>query len=177
MANRPVNAGSGGAAAPPPPVHHDATPAPSAAAPAAPAPPAPAAQATPATQAAPATPPVPSRSPAGHRAPRDRAFRDRAFRDRATRDGEATAATGLAWLPYLIVLAGVAAGMFVIWQGSKYAGRGAALVGCSLLAGALARLILPGRYAGLLASRRKASDVLAFAAFGAAVLAVAIALP
>ncbi len=75
------------------------------------------------------------------------------------------------------MLAGVAAGMFVIWQGSKYAGRGAALVGCSLLAGALARLILPARYAGLLASRRKASDVLAFAAFGAAVLAVAIALP
>ena len=83
----------------------------------------------------------------------------------------------LAWLPYLIVLAGVAAGMFVIWQGSKYAGRGAALIGASLLLGALARLILPGRYAGLLASRRKASDVLAFAAFGAAVLAVAIALP
>ena len=157
MANRPVNAGSGGAAAPPPPVHHDATPAPPAAAPA---------------PAAPATPPAPSRNPAGHRAPRDRAVRDR-----ATRDGEATAAAGLAWLPYLIVLAGVAAGMFVIWQGSKYAGRGAGLVGCSLLAGALARLILPGRYAGLLASRRKASDVLAFAAFGAAVLAVAIALP
>jgi hypothetical protein len=160
MANRPVNAGSGGAAAPPPPVHHDATPAPPAAAPA------------PAAPAAPATPPAPSRNPAGHRAPRDRAVRDR-----ATRDGEATAAAGLAWLPYLIVLAGVAAGMFVIWQGSKYAGRGAGLVGCSLLAGALARLILPGRYAGLLASRRKASDVLAFAAFGAAVLAVAIALP
>ena len=91
--------------------------------------------------------------------------------------GEATAAAGLAWLPYLIVLAGVAAGMFVIWQGSKYAGRGAGLIGASLLAGALARLILPERYAGLLSSRRKASDVLAFAAFGAAVLAVAIALP
>ena len=39
------------------------------------------------------------------------------------------------------------------------------------------RLILPARYAGLLASRRKASDVLGFAVFGAAVLAVAIALP
>ena len=83
----------------------------------------------------------------------------------------------LAWLPYLIVLAGVAAGMFVIWQGSKYAGRGAGIIGASLLAGALARLILPARYAGLLSSRRKASDVLAFAVFGAAVLAVAIALP
>ena len=33
------------------------------------------------------------------------------------------------------------------------------------------------RYAGLLSSRRKASDVLALALFGAAVLAVAIALP
>ena len=39
------------------------------------------------------------------------------------------------------------------------------------------RLVLPERYAGLLASRRKASDVLAFAAFGAAVVAVALTLP
>ena len=86
-------------------------------------------------------------------------------------------ASGLAWLPYLIVLAGVALGMFVAWQGSRYAGRGAALVGCSLLAAGLARLILPPRYAGLLSTRRKASDVLAFALFGAAVLAVALMLP
>ena len=84
---------------------------------------------------------------------------------------------GLAWLPYLIVLAGVALGMFVAWQGSRYAGWGAALVGCSLLVAGLARLILPPRYAGLLSTRRKASDVLAFAVFGAAVLAVALMLP
>jgi len=83
----------------------------------------------------------------------------------------------LAWLPYLIVLAGTAAGMLVVWQGSKYAGRGAGLIGASLLAAALARLILPPRYAGPLVTRRKASDVLGFAVFGAAVLAVAIALP
>ena len=168
MANRPVNTGSGGAAATPPdaappfdsaspPVHHDATPS------------APAA-AVPASHRA--TRPRPSRlrRDRGSRVPRNRG-------SRGGRDGEATAAGGVAWLPYLIVLAGVAAGMFVTWQGSKYAGRGAAIIGCSLLAGALARLILPARYAGLLASRRKASDVLAFAAFGAAVLAVAIALP
>ena len=67
--------------------------------------------------------------------------------------------------------------MFVVWLGSKYAGLGAAIVGCSLLAGGLFRLVLPARDAGLLSSRRKASDVLSFAAFGAAVLAVAIALP
>jgi hypothetical protein len=87
------------------------------------------------------------------------------------------AASGLAWLPYLIVLAGVAAGMFVAWQGSRYVARGAVLVGGSLLVAGLARLILPPRYAGLLSTRRKASDALTFAAFGAAVLAVALMLP
>ena len=87
------------------------------------------------------------------------------------------AAGGLAWLPYLIVLAGVALGMFVAWQGSQYAGWGAALVGCSLLVAGLARLILPPRYASLLSTRRKAADVAAFAVFGAAVVAVALMLP
>jgi hypothetical protein len=50
-------------------------------------------------------------------------------------------------------------------------------VGCSLLAAGLARLVLPPRAAGLLTSRGKTSDVLAFAVFGAAVLAVALSLP
>ena len=107
-------------------------------------------------------------APAGHRATRA---------DRTTRATRDPRPSKLAWLPYLIVLAGAATGMLIAWQGSKYAGRGAALIGASLLVGALARLILPERYAGLLASRRKASDVLGFAVFGAAVLAVAIALP
>ncbi len=84
---------------------------------------------------------------------------------------------GVAWLPYLIVLAGVAAGLFVAWQGSQYAGRGAALVGGALLAAAAARLVLPPRFAGLLASRGKPLDVAAFAVLGAAVLAVAAWLP
>ena len=119
--------------------------------------------------AAAAPPPVPHdavpAAPAGHRATRT---------TRAARDPRPSK---LAWLPYLIVLAGAATGMLIAWQGSKYVGRGAGLIGASLLVGALARLILPERYAGLLASRRKASDVLGFAVFGAAVLAVAIALP
>ena len=149
MANRPVNTGSGGAAASPPPVRPDATPA---------------------AMAAPATP----APPAGHRTARTART---ARTSRASRADGDPGTSPLAWLPYLIVLAGTATGMFVAWQGSRYAGRGAALIGASLLAGALARLILPPRYAGLLASRRKASDVLAFAVFGTAVLAVAIALP
>ena len=147
MASRPVNTGSGGAAAPRPP---DA---------AAPRP----------LDASTPRPPD-AAAPASHRAARPRP-------SRGSPAPEATAAGPLAWLPYLVVLAGVGAGMFIVWQGSKYAGLGSALVGCSLLAGALFRLVLPARYAGLLSSRRKASDVLAFAAFGVAVLAVAIALP
>ena len=116
-----------------------------------------------------ATPPARhAAAPAGHRATRA---------ERTTSTSRDLATSALAWLPYLIVLAGVAAGMFVALKGSKYAGRGAGLIGASLLAGAAARLILPARYAGLLSSRRKASDVLALALFGAAVLAVAIALP
>jgi len=118
--------------------------------------------------AAPAAPAGRDAATAGHRAART-ARTTRAARD--PRPGM------LAWLPYLIVLAGAATGMLIAWQGSKYAGLGSALIGASLLVAALARLILPERYAGLLASRRKASDVLGFAVFGAAVLAVAIALP
>jgi hypothetical protein len=136
-----------GGAATPPPVQHAATPA--------------------AYDAAPA-------APAAHRAART----TRATRAaRATRAGRDPRPSKLAWLPYLIVLAGAAVGMLIAWQGSKYTARGAGLIGASLLVAALARLILPERYAGLLASRRKASDVLGFAVFGAAVLAVAIALP
>jgi Protein of unknown function (DUF3017) len=80
-------------------------------------------------------------------------------------------------VPYLVVLAGVAGGMFVAWRGSQYAGRGTALAGCALLVAALARLVLPPRYVGLLSSRRKASDVLAFTVLGAGVLALALLLP
>jgi hypothetical protein len=83
----------------------------------------------------------------------------------------------LAWLPYLIVLAGAGAGLYLAWQGSRYAGRGAAVVGGALLVGAAARLALPPRYAGLLASRGKALDVVTFAVLGAAVLVVAVSLP
>jgi hypothetical protein len=83
----------------------------------------------------------------------------------------------VAVLPYLIVLAGIAAGLFVTWQGSQDAGPGTALVGGVLLAAAVARLVLPPRFAGLLASRSRALDVATLAALGAAVLAVAAWLP
>jgi Protein of unknown function (DUF3017) len=121
----------------------------------------------------------------GHRAAQPRAAQPRAAQPRAAQSAQAAQSrtaqvaepTGLAWVPYLIVLAGVAAGMLVVFQGSKYAAQGTGLLGCSLLVAGLARLVLPPRLAGLLSSRRKTSDVLAFAAFGAGVLVVALMLP
>jgi hypothetical protein len=87
-----------------------------------------------------------------------------------------TVVAGLAWLPYLIALAGVALGLAVAWDGPRLAVRGTELVGGALLVAALARLLLPSRYAGPLSSRGRASDVAGFAVFGTAVLVVALML-
>jgi hypothetical protein len=95
---------------------------------------------------------------------------------RATRPAD-SGPSPLAWVPYLIALAGVAAGLLLVFDAARDAGRGAGLVGCSLLAAGLARLVLPPRYATILSTRGKTSDVLAFAVFGAGVLAVALILP
>jgi hypothetical protein len=170
MANRPANAGAhsagpqrGPATAPPPirqdappPVHHQGFPrirtasAPPRTAPARP-------------RTAPAPPEI---APA----------RRRTARARPT-GADRPAAGVLPWLPYLIVLAGVAVGLSVAGRGALHVGRGAAVVGGALLAAAVARLLLPPRYAGLLASRSKALDVAAFAVLGAAVLGAALSLP
>jgi hypothetical protein len=118
----------------------------------------------------------------GHRAAPSRAAQPRAAQPQSAqaappRTAQAAEPTGLAWVPYLIVLAGVAAGVYTVFQGSKYAAQGTGLLGCALLVAGLARLVLPPRLAGLLSSRRKTSDVLAFTAFGAGVLVVALMLP
>ena len=105
------------------------------------------------------------RAPVGHRA------------TRSVQSDEPAVTGVLAWVPYLVVLTGAAAALFIVSKGSAYALRGIAVLGGTLLAAALTRLLLPNRFAGLLASRRKASDVLAFAVLGAAVLAVALSLP
>ena len=170
MANRPANAGAhsagpqrGPATAPPsirqdapPPVHHQGFPH------------------SRTTPARPGTAPAqPGTAPAR---PRTAPARRRIAPARPA-DADRPAIGVLAWLPYLIVLAGVAVGLYVAGQGSLHAGRGAAVVGGALLAAAVARLLLPPRYAGLLASRSKALDVAAFAVLGAAVLGAALSLP
>jgi hypothetical protein len=87
-----------------------------------------------------------------------------------------TVVAGLTWLPYLIALAVAALGLAIAWDRSRLAVRGTDLVGGALLLAALARLLLPSRYAGPLSLRGKASDVAGFAVFGTAVLVVALML-
>lgn len=155
MADRPANAGADrGLASAPPPVHH---------------------------------PGFPRRhgTPPGHRARTRNARNARDARDakdakdsRGTAgEPDAPASQPASWLPYLIVLAGVAAGLYITWQGSKYAGLGTSVVGGALLVAAAARLLLPPRYTELLSSRWKASDVVAFTVLGTGVLAIALVLP
>ena len=107
----------------------------------------------------------------------DSAGPDRAHARRMPAAERAAGVRVLAWLPYLIVLAGAATGLFFAWHGSRYAGLGTVLVGGALLAAAMSRLLLPSRYAGPLSSRRKATDVAGFAVFGTAVLVIALMLP
>ena len=108
----------------------------------------------------------------------DSAGPDRAYdRDPAAAGRGAPVVHLLTWLPYLVTLACAATGMFITFQGSRYAARGTALVGVALLLAAVARLLLPARYAGPLVSRHKAPDVAGFTVFGTAVLVLALMLP
>ena len=77
-------------------------------------------------------------------------------------------------MTYLVVLTGVVVGLLIALRGSRYTGIGTGLAGCSLLVAAVARLALPPRYTGPLASRNKVVDVLAFAVLGGGVLGLAL---
>jgi hypothetical protein len=82
------------------------------------------------------------------------------------------------FVPLLAVLVVVVAGVYVAWrQGSAGGGVGGVLAGAALLAGAVARLLLPVRLAGPLAIRNRATDVLTLAAFGAGLLVTGLVLP
>ena len=81
------------------------------------------------------------------------------------------------WLSYLVVLAGVVAGLVIAAYSSRDALTGIAVIAGALLAAALARLVLPPRYAGPLRVRSRTYDVLALTVLGASVLAIVLTLP
>lgn len=76
----------------------------------------------------------------------------------------------MANLPYWIVLAGVAAGLAIVRGGNQAVRGGTLVVAGALLAGALARLVLPESKVGMLASRRRLLDVAALATLGIGLL-------
>jgi hypothetical protein len=79
-----------------------------------------------------------------------------------------------AHLPYWIVLAGVAAGLITIRGGNQAVRGGTLVIAGALLAGALARLVLPDRRVGMLASRRRLLDVAALTLLGVGLLVIGL---
>jgi hypothetical protein len=76
----------------------------------------------------------------------------------------------LTQLPYVIVLAGVVAGLALMRSGRQDVKGGTLVIAGALLAGALTRLVLPDARAGLLGSRRRLVDVAALTALGVGLL-------
>ena len=82
------------------------------------------------------------------------------------------------WLAYLLVLAGVAAVCAWLWVGGAHAVKGGTLALAGVMfAAALARLALPESRAGLLASRKRRTDVVTLAARATGLLAAGLLLP
>jgi len=76
------------------------------------------------------------------------------------------------------VLVLVTAGVYIAWhQGSRGGGLGGMIAGVAFLAAAGVRMALPRQLAGLLASRKRTTDVATLVAFGAILLLLGIVLP
>ena len=95
----------------------------------------------------------------------------------ARTDARQAAASRGGWLPYLVVFAVLAAGLFWMWAGGAHAAKGGtlALAGATFVA-ALARLVLPESRIGMLASRKRFMDVVTLAALGAGLLTTGLLL-
>ena len=85
---------------------------------------------------------------------------------------ESSAGSGrlTAQLPYGIVLAGVVAGLVTIRSGDLAVRGGTLVMAGALLAGALARLVLPEGTVGMLSSRRRLIDAAVLATLGVGLL-------
>jgi hypothetical protein len=76
----------------------------------------------------------------------------------------------LTQLPYLLVLAGVVAGLATIRSSEQAVRSGTLVIAGALLAGSFMRLVLPAGRAGMLGSRRRLADVAALALLGIGLL-------
>ena len=91
--------------------------------------------------------------------------------------GEAQGAAGWHQLPYLLIVAGTVAALAIIRLGTQHLKGGTLVLAGVLLVAAVARLVLPDRRAGMLASRRRWLDVAIFAVFGVGLLVAGLAVP
>ena len=76
----------------------------------------------------------------------------------------------LSQLPYWLVAAGMVAGLATVRSGEQAVRGGTLVIAGALLAGSLARLVLPAGKAGMLGSRRRFVDVAALTALGLGLL-------
>jgi len=80
-------------------------------------------------------------------------------------------------LAYWLVLAGTLAALAIIRQGVHLLKSGTLVLAGFLLVAAVARIALPERPAGLLASRRRLIDVAVFAVLGIGLLVAGLVVP
>jgi hypothetical protein len=81
-------------------------------------------------------------------------------------------------IPLLAVLVVTVAGVYIAWEkGSAGGGEGGVVAGGALLGAAVARLVLPAGVVGLLATRKRAIDVVTLTVFGASLLIAGLVLP
>lgn len=93
------------------------------------------------------------------------------------RPESSAAARSLRQWPLLIVVAGVALGLVIACIGPTTWRLGCLVIGSSLGVGAVERIALPRKEAGLLQVRGRAFDVAVLALTGAAIVALAIVVP
>jgi len=81
-------------------------------------------------------------------------------------------------VPLLAVLVVTIAGVYLARStGSVGGGEGGVVAGSALLVAAAARLLLPSGLVGLLATRKRATDVVALTIFGVGLLVLGLVLP
>ncbi|MEV7971434.1 DUF3017 domain-containing protein [Sphaerisporangium sp. NPDC088356] len=80
---------------------------------------------------------------------------------------------GRAWGPYLLILAGAAVGLGAIAMGLP-AWAGSLIVACSVLLGAVLRLLVPGDRESLLAVRNRRTDAVTYGVLGGVMTVVAL---
>lgn len=101
-----------------------------------------------------------------------------AARTRAHARPEPTGIRVIAVVPYLAIVVCVVAGVYISWhQGSHGGGTGGVIAGIAFLVAAVARLAVPAKLAGFLASRNRVTDAATLVAFGICLLTLGLLLP